>query len=93
MIFFNLLQAIEWVKDKTPAQIIAKREAVLSQLELADYKLRRSGVSDSWFAQSSAENQRVTGGANGHLFEQLLSVKAYSDVGAAHLLRDGEVFW
>ena len=63
----------------------------MSQLELADYKLRQSGVTTAWYAEASAENQKVASDANGHLFEQQLTVKGYNDVGAAHLLRDGAV--
>ena len=74
---------------KQPEMIIKKREEMILQLELADAKMRESGLCAALFNAAETPTPRVAKDCNGQLFEQLLLNSGYGDPDCANLLREG----
>ena len=62
---------------------------MIQQLELADAKMRESGLCQAWLSSAEATTKCVTKDCNGQLFEQLLVSSGYADAGCVVLLREG----
>ncbi len=63
-------QAIKWQAERSPEEVMRQREVMISQLEVANQELHKSGWSARWFDGSDA---------------QLLQVRACFHAGAWHL--------
>ena len=83
--------AVAWLAQHDACTINQKRETIVARLEEADKRQRESGAVDHWFDAADREIQRVSKGANGFLFEQLLTSLEYHDVACVELLREGSL--
>ena len=84
-----LPQAIQWQSTKTPSEIIAAREEMISQIELAASELRESGKNAHWFQECDEITKQVSQGVNGFLFQELVCASRHCDQGAVELFRTG----
>ena len=62
---------------------------MLSQLELADQKLRQSGRLDQWLRGCDSRVKAVSEAANSLLLAELLAASAHCDLACAELFREG----
>jgi len=84
-------QAIEWQSQRTAAEVISQREEMISQLELADAELRKSGKQARWFHGCDEAVKALCKEVNGFLFQELLAATKYKDSEAVELFRRGAV--
>jgi hypothetical protein len=84
-----LSQAVQWQASKTPSEIIAAREEMISQIEFAAAELRESGKNAHWFSQCDAVMKQVCEGVNGFLFQELLWASQHCDLEVVELFRQG----
>ena len=82
-------QAIHWISDRSPDEVMAFREQMISSLESASASMRESGLCEDWLASGDCYAQRISRDVNGQLFGQLLSAAGYGDIGCVDLLRHG----
>jgi len=85
-------QAVQWQADKTPSQIIAAREEMISQIEFAASELRDSGKNAWWFEQCDEVTKKACDGVSGFLFQELLRASRHCDLQVTELFRQGELF-
>lgn len=83
------MQAIEWLVERTPDQVMQQREDMMATLEHASRLMHESGKCVDWFRNSDAKIKRVASGVNGPMLEQLLKGSQYCDCDCANLLREG----
>ena len=88
-ILFSVCQALRWTAEKETDEIINLREQMIGAIEEADARMRKSGVCESWYEQTSPDVRKVAGETNGRLFASLLAATEYCDVEAADLFRRG----
>jgi hypothetical protein len=88
----EISDALAWEASLQPREIMQKREAMISQIEEADTKMKLSGLRNDWLAAADAGVRGVVAEANGELFEQLAARSGFRDAGAAPLLREGAPF-
>ena len=62
---------------------------MIESLENADARMRKSGLCRKWFGAADEITMAVSGGCNGHLFEELLQASQYKDSECARLLKNG----
>ena len=53
--------ALAWMADKTPTEIIEARESMILALELANHKMWKNGFVQSWFDGCDSNVARVRG--------------------------------
>lgn len=82
-------KAIEWMADRSPATVVARRERMMVAIEDFDKRSRQSGACEAWFSSADLHTRKVAGKANGFLFETLLRASGYADVDCVNLLREG----
>ena len=82
-------QAVQWQANKTPSEIIAAREEMISQIEFAASELRESGKNAHWFRESDVVTKKVCEGVNGFLFQELLWASDHCDLEVVELFRQG----
>ena len=54
-------EALAWMADKTPTEIIEARESMILALELANHKMWKNGFVQSWFEGCDSNVARVRG--------------------------------
>eukprot|EP00973_Karenia_brevis_P051953 7217020-Karenia_brevis.AAC.1 len=67
------------MREKAADAIVQDRESVISSLEEADRRMRRSGVQRKWFQGTDERVLGEAGGVNGTLPEALLRSSGYCD--------------
>ena len=66
-----------------------EREAIVSQIELANEMMEQSGTKNDWFKSCDELTWGVSKESNGFLFEELAEAAGHSDASAVELLREG----
>ena len=84
-----MLEAQLWQAERSGSIVMAEREAIVVALELADTKMRESGLCHEWFQDCDEVTRRVSREANGQLFQDLLVAAGYRDAECVELLRQG----
>ncbi len=82
-------QALVWIAEHSPDEIIEAREEMLSRLEEVDREMRRSGTCQGWFDEADPETRKVAGHTNGLLLATLLEAAGHRGPGCALLLKEG----
>ena len=88
---FALLQAVQWQASRTPEQIIAEREEMISSIEFAARELEESGKNAQWFEQCDEVTKSASQGVSGFLFQELLAAAKHIDPSVTELFRQGEL--
>ena len=57
----GLSQALEWQAARTPEEVIAAREDMIAQLELAAAELEESGKNRQWFGNCDEAIRKASG--------------------------------
>ena len=84
-----VLEALLWQAERSCSIVMAEREAIMVALELANTKMRDSGLCQEWFNGCDEITRRVSREANGQLFQDLLVAADYRDADCVELLRQG----
>ena len=82
-------QVLEWGVNKSPEEVISKRDAMIAQLEQANNTQRKTQACENWFNGCDPLVRKVTKDVNGALFQQLLVATDYHDVDCVNLFRRG----
>ena len=80
-----------WDAERSVESCLRLQECMIESLEQADARMRSSGLCRQWFGAADEITMGVSGGCNGHLFEELLKASQYKDVECALLLKEGSL--
>ena len=80
---------LEWGVEKSPEEIMTKRNAMIAQIEQANNTMRKSHGCEEWFKGCDPLVRKVTKNVNGALFQQLLVATDYHDVDCVNMFRRG----
>ena len=80
---------LEWGVNKSPEEVITKRDAMIKTLEQANNEQRKAQGCENWFNGCDPLVRKVTEDVNGALFQQLLDATDYHDIDCVNLFRRG----
>lgn len=80
---------MEWGVQRSPEEVIAKREAMIAQLKRANDTQRKTQACENWFKGCDPLIRKATKNVNGALFQQLLIATDYHDVDCVNMFRRG----
>ena len=81
----EVVRAMTWVEQRTPAQRCSEREAIIDGIEARAQELD----AESWFGDADVHIRQISNGVNGALAQELLSLHQYPDVDSFDVFRDG----
>ena len=81
--------AIEWINQRSCAQVMAERERIVSKIEQLGELMIRDGRRDAWFVGADPHVAGVSNGVNGPLAMWLAIASDYHDREAIELFRKG----
>ena len=55
------VKAIEWVGVRSDKDMVSRREAMIQELEKADFLMAQSGMKKNWLEMSDEEVKRISG--------------------------------
>ena len=74
---------------RSHTEVIAKREAMVKQLEQANQTQKKTHASEDWFKGCDPLVRKAAQNVKGALFQQLLVATDYHDVDCVNLFRRG----
>ena len=82
--------ALKWQAERTPAQVMAEREFIISGLEAEGLKMWNSGACTEWLNKASdASIAGVSATVNGPLLCDLCHATLYNDKESVQMFRKG----
>ena len=85
----ELIQALDWMADRTPSEIMQEREQIMQDLEARASQLVSDGCAGDWLSESDPYIKVISKDVNGPMLEHMASQTEFHDGQCVQTLRDG----